>query len=184
MAKKTDNTNQEIFDNEFLIKTLVGTQSALDGIVKDSERKTALLNSLSDSIIVVIENLKTIKDKVSDQDFKIHQIENQLRVIAVHLDGIQEKDILVSNNHIHLKELKYAVQTIRDKVNILAFQEEGKKNVSKDNKFSFFKFTLGIYEGIKNVKAILLLIALILSIIAYFFGADLVGFAESVLKKV
>jgi len=177
---KKSNQNQEIFTNEFFIKTLVGTQAALDGIVRDSERKSFLLEKLSDSILIIVENLKTIKEKVDHQDWKVSEIENQIKLISVLLDGVQERDVSIEGARIHLKELKYAVLEIKEKIGAYSAQVDDKL----DKKLSFATFFLELYEGIKNVKAILLLIALILSIIAYFFGADFMQYIKAVKEGV
>jgi hypothetical protein len=167
MSEEQNHQNEpkkEFVLDEFLIKTIVSLQSTLATIEKDSDQKTDLLHDLADSMTAVTYNMKEAKDKLektSDNQFKV--LESILRIKS-HIDLVDAKFESENAQTIeHLKEIKYAVQQFEKKLIELKNAE-----VEKKKKSDIGTMIDGIWEALKNVRIIfiiLLILALIFSVL-------------------
>jgi len=172
---------------EFLVNTLANVQSALSNIDKETSEKTEAILAISENLNSITNMLKSMNDSNIREDDKINEIIREAKVLRVSLDktALQLENtfsILANEKNSDLKEIKYSLQDLNK--NFIALVSELKaRNSEPEEKVGVLQNVLDFLNGLKNLKIILIVICLIISLLlTVLYGPDaaeiIIGFVK------
>jgi ABC-type antimicrobial peptide transport system permease subunit len=196
-TNNSDNQNNEIVMDQFLLDTLVSLQTTLSSLDKDSAEKTEMIATISDNLHAIAFAMKEIREKQAKQDIYTHEIIQTLGLLGSKLDILTSK--VESEVNTHIKETKYAIQSLKDYFHEIRLENkvaaiENKKSEKKKKqegdgeegkKFELSSFFSNLWEAIKNIKTILMIIlALSLVITGIITGGSVLGSVLEAIKHI